>query len=87
MFGFEQLEAFLARGGPVLLVIMVAAFLMLALILERGFYFRIAHSAVADEALSEWRSRSDKSSTQAGWIREKIVSEVREKVRANIIFA
>ncbi|MEM1037143.1 MAG: MotA/TolQ/ExbB proton channel family protein [Pseudomonadota bacterium] len=87
MFGFEQLEAFLARGGPVLLVIMVAAFLMLALILERVFYFRIAHGAVADEALSEWRSRSDKSSTQAGWIREKIVSEVREKVRANIIFA
>lgn len=87
MFGLEQLLTFLERGGVVLFFIMAASFFMLALVLEREFYFRIAHKDIADGALEEWQSRSDKSSLSASWIREKLVSEVREKVRANIIFA
>ena len=55
--GFSDLQAFLDRGGPILLVIMFATFLMWALILERFFYFRFAHKKVADEAVSEWHSR------------------------------
>ncbi|MEL6226754.1 MAG: MotA/TolQ/ExbB proton channel family protein [Pseudomonadota bacterium] len=86
MPGFETLQAFLDRGGPVLLVIMFATFVMWALILERFFYFRFAHEAVADEALSEWRSRSDHSSVYSHWVKDKIVSEVRQAAENNITY-
>ncbi|MEL6245846.1 MAG: MotA/TolQ/ExbB proton channel family protein [Pseudomonadota bacterium] len=82
--GFEDLQAFLDRGGPVLLVIMGATFVMWALILERLFYFRFAQKAVAEDAISEWRSRSDRSSTYAHWIKDKLVSEVRQKAEQNV---
>lgn len=82
--GLSDLEAFLDRGGPVLLVIMVATFIMWALILERLFYFHFAHKTVADEAISEWNARSDKKSVFAHWIREKLISEVRSKAEANV---
>jgi len=82
--GFGDLQAFLDRGGPVLLVIMVATFFMWALILERFFYFQFAHKVVADEAVSEWQSRSDRKSTYAHWIKDKIVSEVRQSAEMNV---
>lgn len=81
---FGDLQAFLDRGGPVLLVIMGATFIMWALILERLFYFRFAQKSVADEALSEWRSRSDHGSAYAHWIRDKLISEIRQKAEMNV---
>lgn len=83
--GIADILSFLDRGGPVLLWIMIATFVMWALILERFFYFRFAHKAVVDEALDEWRSRSDHSSRRAHWVKDKIVSEVRVKAEQNII--
>ena len=82
--GLLDLQAFLDRGGPVLLVIMFATFVMWALILERVFYFRFAHKQVAAEAIAEWRSRSDRKSKFAHWVREKLVSEVRMKAEQNV---
>ena len=82
--GFADLQAFLDRGGPVLLVIMLATFFMWGLILERVFYFRFAHKQVAADAIAEWRSRSDRKSTFAHWIRDKLVSEVRMKAEQNV---
>jgi len=82
--GLADLQAFLDRGGPVLLVIMAATFVMWALILERLFYFRFAHKVVAEEAISEWRSRSDRKSTYAHWVKDKLVSEVRMKAEQNV---
>ena len=84
--GFETLQAFLDRGGPVLLVIMFATFVMWALILERVFYFRFAHQAVVDEALAEWRTRSDHSSVFAHWVKDRLVSEVRQSAETNITY-
>ncbi|MEM9939796.1 MAG: MotA/TolQ/ExbB proton channel family protein [Pseudomonadota bacterium] len=86
MLGLSDLQEFLTRGGPVLLAIMAATFVMWALILERLFYFRLAHKSYADEALSEWRSRSDRKSTFAHWIKDKLVSEVRQRAQANVGF-
>lgn len=82
--GIEDLQAFLDRGGPVLLLIMAATFIMWALILEREMYFRFAHKAVADDAISEWRSRSDRKSIMAHWVKDKLVSEVRLKAEQNV---
>ncbi len=84
--GLTELQEFLARGGPVLLAIMAATFVMWALILERLFYFRFAHDSYAEEALSEWQSRSDRKSTFAHWVKDKLVSEVRQKAQSNVLF-
>lgn len=84
MLGFQALQSFLERGGPVLLFIMAATFFMWALILERFFYFRFAHQRVVEDGLSEWRARSDKTSQLAHWVREKLVSEVRQKSEQNM---
>jgi len=82
-----EIQGFLDRGGPVLLLIAVTTFFMWALILERLFYFHVAHKAVAKDAVEEWQSRSDRKSTMARWVRDKIVSEVRQKTENNIILA
>lgn len=82
--GFTELQSFLDRGGPVLVVIMAATFFMWALILERLFYFRIAHNHVAGQAIDEWNARADRKSTQAHWVRDKLVSEVRAKAEQNV---
>ncbi|MGB2220105.1 MAG: MotA/TolQ/ExbB proton channel family protein [Henriciella sp.] len=86
MLGLEDLQEFLSRGGPVLLAIMATTFLMWSLILERLFYFRLAHQTYAKRALAQWQARSDHRSTFAHWIKDKIVSEVRQKAQANVGF-
>ena len=48
-----DLFTFLDRGGPVLLVIMAATFVMWSLILERQFYFHFGHKEVAKRNLSQ----------------------------------
>ena len=86
--GLGALQEFLARGGPVLTyAILPVTFFMVALIIERFFYFRVAHNAVAEEAISEWRSRSDRKSTYAHWVRDKLISEVRVKAEQKEKFA
>jgi biopolymer transport protein ExbB len=81
----DSLNSFLDRGGPVLFVIMAAAFIMWALILERLFYFRLAHKDVVAAALDKWDSRSDHTSKYAHWVKDKIVSEVRQSAQQNVI--
>ena len=79
-----DLQAFLGRGGPVLVVIMATTFIMWALILERMFYFNFGHNAVAKRAVEAWNSRKDKSSVLSHWVREKLVSEVRQQAEQNV---
>ncbi|MEM7768405.1 MAG: MotA/TolQ/ExbB proton channel family protein [Pseudomonadota bacterium] len=81
--GFSELQEFLDRGGPILvLFILPATFFMWLFILERFFYFRFSHEHVAQRALDEWNARADKTSMYASWIRDKLVSEVRQKAEA-----
>ena len=84
-----DLQNFLDRGGPVLLVIMIATFVMWALILERMFYFNFGHKAVAaraKERWAEWTKLSDKHNSVrwSEWFREKLVSEVRQQAEQNV---
>ncbi|MAT35768.1 MAG: biopolymer transporter ExbB [Ponticaulis sp.] len=84
-----DLMNFLDRGGPVLVVIMIATFIMWALILERMFYFNFGHKAVADRALQRWedwkqKSADQRSSRWSEWVRDKLVSEVRQQAEQNV---
>lgn len=82
--GFNELQAFLERGGFALTLIFITTFFMWALILERFFYFQFTHKVVADEAISEWQSRSDRKTTYAHWVKDKIVTQVRKSAEMNI---
>lgn len=79
-----DLQEFLDRGGPVLVVIMFATFIMWSLILERWFYFLFGHNAVAQRALDLWNGRKDRTSLQARWVRDQLVSEVRQQAEQNV---
>lgn len=84
-FHLATLTDFLSRGGPVLYVIMAATFIMWTLMLERFFYFRFSHSGVVKDAVSRWEERDDHTSEFAHWVREKLISEVRQKAQQNVI--
>jgi biopolymer transport protein ExbB len=81
---FAGLQQFLETGGNVLLVIMFAAFVLWALILERYAYWTFTHPGVVKDAISAWNARTDKSSWYAHAIRTQMIAEVREKAEANV---
>jgi biopolymer transport protein ExbB len=82
---FDTILNFIDRGGSVLIVIMGSAFIMWAFILERFFYFKFAHKAVAAQAIDAWAARKDKSSTYAKWVKDMLVSRVRQKCEENVL--
>lgn len=84
----EMLQSLLNSGGPVLVFFIIPVmFLMFVVIMERFFYFRLAHNQVADAARDEWNSRSDKTSIKAGWVRDKLVTQIRGKAEQNVSLA
>ncbi|MBB4659218.1 MotA/TolQ/ExbB proton channel family protein [Parvularcula dongshanensis] len=80
----ENIGAFLVAGGDVLLVIMVATFIMWLLIVERFVYFVMANRTVKRRAYAAWEDRTDHNSWYAHAIRDKLISEVKESVSANL---
>lgn len=75
---------FVESGGPVLLVILVAMFLMWTLILERFWYLRTGHRAAVRELENRWQARADKSSWYAAQIRRAGISRVVLALRRNV---
>ncbi len=78
-FAYEALIAFLNAGGPVLKAIMVATFLMWALLLERMMYWMTAHGGVAKRAKRAWAARSDHKSWYAHAVRDRLLSEAKQE--------
>jgi biopolymer transport protein ExbB len=81
---WDGLQQFMETGGPVLLLIMFAAFVLWSLILERYAYWRFSHPGIERSVVGYWNSRDDKSSWYAHVIREQLISEVRQKAEANV---
>jgi biopolymer transport protein ExbB len=80
------LQEFLETGGPVLSVIMIATFILWAFIVERLFYWYGPGGFSSDRrrALKLWESRSHHGSVQSGWVRDQLVSEVRQNAERNV---
>ena len=78
------LQDFLSDGGPIMVVIMIATFIMWALIFERWAYYAFNHQRIIKEALREWKARKDHKSAFAHWIRNQIVSEVKVRSDRNV---
>jgi len=83
---WDGLQQFLEMGGPVLVVILAATFVLWALILERLLYFGLAHKGHVQRAVREWDGRSEHKSWYAHAVRDKLISEVKLKANQNIEF-
>lgn len=80
----EAVREFVERGGGVLLVIGAVLLMMWTLMLERIWYFRFVQPGRAEQALSEWRARDDRTSWYAHQIRRLLVSEMRSELTRSI---
>lgn len=83
---WDGLQQFLEMGGPVLVVILFATFVLWALILERLLYYGLAHRGNVQRAIREWNDRSDHKSWYAHAVRDKLISEVKLKTNQNVEF-
>ena len=81
---FTAIRDFLEAGGGVLWVILAAAVLLWALILERWMYFRQDLPRRSQELVEAWRGRQDYSSWRARHIRRALVSELNRAANRNI---
>lgn len=79
----EAVQAYIELGGFVIYLIAALAFLMWTLILERLFYYYgggLNRDVAA--AIDAWEARQERVSWHAHKVREKLISEVAERVNA-----
>ena len=81
---YRALQDFLGTGGPVLLAIMVAAFVLWSFILERFAYYLFNHKQTKAQLSREWNERADKSSWRAHAIRDELISRVKTRTTTNV---
>lgn len=81
---YNGLQEFLATGGPVLVVIMIATFVMWTFILERFAYYLFAHKPLKARLKAEWDARTDKTSWRASAIKDEMVSRLKERTDSNV---
>ena len=78
------IRTFMEAGGDVLYLIAATTFLMWAIIFERFMFMSGEHKRDVVDALNYWEGRSERSSWNARMIRERLISEVGERLKANM---
>lgn len=73
-------------GGDVLYLIAGATFVMWALIFERFWFFQFDHKRDVGNALAYWEGRPERTSWNAHMIRERLISEVNNRLTLNMSF-
>lgn len=72
------------EASDVLWLIAAATFCMWALIFERLWFLNNEHKTDVGKALSRWEERQERTSWNAHMIRERLISEVNERLTANM---
>lgn len=80
----DAISGYLTAGGPVVTFIMVTAFVMWMLIIERLIYFAFAGRRVIEMKREIWTARSDHSSWYAHAVRDRLISEVTMENQRNL---
>ena len=83
---FVAIRTFLEAGGDVLYLIAIATFCMWALIFERLWFVNTEHKQDVGRALSYWEGRPERTSWNAKMIRLRLISEVNQRLKANMSF-
>jgi biopolymer transport protein ExbB len=78
------IRTFMEAGGDVLYLIAATTFLMWAIIFERYLFIRGEHKQDVVSALNYWEGRVERTSWNARMIRERLISEVGERLKANM---
>lgn len=81
---YGAITGYLDAGGPVVLALMVTAFLMWMLIIERLVFFASASGRMVADHQQAWRARADHESWFAHAIRERLISEMRVEAERNM---
>jgi biopolymer transport protein ExbB len=80
----EMIRRFMEAGGQVLWGVAIATFLLWALAFERFLYFNFQMRRDIDAVIGIWEARPERKSWAAHAIRAKMISEMREKIFANL---
>ena len=78
------IRTFMEAGGDVLWLIAAATFGMWVLIFERIWYINTEHKRDVAGCLTLWESRPERKSWNAHMIRERAISEVNQRLAANM---
>ncbi|XOV88624.1 MAG: MotA/TolQ/ExbB proton channel family protein [Pseudomonadota bacterium] len=81
---FVAIRSFMEAGGDVLWFIAAATFIMWALIFERIWFINTEHRRDVGKALTYWEGRAERTSWNSHMIRQRLISEVNLRVRANM---
>ncbi|BCX89778.1 biopolymer transport protein ExbB [Methylomarinovum tepidoasis] len=84
MAWIEAVNDFIAQGGPVVKLILVAAVLLWTLVTERYLFFLWVYPRLRRQWLQRWNQRRDKHSWYALKIRERLISEARLQLRRTL---
>ena len=79
----ETVEAFVASGGPILIVIAAVTFVMWTLIFERLWFYKASLGSLVKQTVQTWDARPERKSWNAHKIRLAMISRVSEKIAAN----
>jgi biopolymer transport protein ExbB len=83
---FIAIRTFFEAGGNVLFLIAGATFFMWALIFERWWFYATDHKGDVAQALTYWEGRTERTSWNAHRIRERLISEVNNRLTLNLGF-
>ena len=81
---FVAIRTFMEAGGDVLYLIAGATFLMWAIVCERYMFIVSDHKKDVGMALAFWEGGAERTSWQSRMIRERLISEVNERLKANM---
>lgn len=79
-----EFSDFFNQGGPVLLVILFASFLLWCLIFERYWFFLVGYQTKLKTIISNWEQRSDKNSWHSKKVREGLLAEANILAKHNL---
>lgn len=77
---YEAVSRFMDMGGNVLWLIAILLFFMWMLIFERVWYFSSGWKKDLARVVGVWEGRSERSSWNASQIREKLISQAKQRI-------
>jgi len=81
----ESIRDFMEAGGPVLWIILVTAFLMWILIIERYWFIRLTYPSLVRLAGKQWDERKDHHTWYAHRIRDELISRISAQLHRGLI--
>jgi biopolymer transport protein ExbB len=81
---YGAIMGYLEAGGPVVLALMLTAFFMWMLIIERLVFFATTGGKMVSGYQQAWSERADHESWFAHAIRERLISEMRVEAERNM---